>query len=63
MDDLNKIAQLKQQGTTCSQILVSMGLVLEGYGNPDLVASMLALSGYYPGRLAKNKGTPGGIWL
>lgn len=45
MDDLNKITQLKQQGYYCSQILVLMGLELQGKDNPDLVASMQALAG------------------
>ena len=45
MDDLNKITQLKQQGYYCSQILVLMGLELQGKENPDLVAPMQALAG------------------
>ncbi len=45
MDDLMRIAQLKQQGFYCSQILVLMGLELQGKTNPDLVRSTQALAG------------------
>jgi len=45
MDDIEKIYQLKEKGFYCSQILVLMGLELQGSSNPDLVRSMQALAG------------------
>jgi hypothetical protein len=45
MDDLIRIMELKQQGFYCSQILVLLGLELQGKSNPDLVRSVQALAG------------------
>lgn len=45
MDDLIRIRELKEQGFYCSQILVLLGLDLQGKTNPDLVRSMQALAG------------------
>lgn len=45
MNDLEKIVQLKAQGFYCSQILVLMGMELQGITNPDLVRSMQSLAG------------------
>jgi hypothetical protein len=45
MHDLEKINQLKQQGYYCSQILLKMGLELQGLTNADLVRSVGALAG------------------
>lgn len=45
MNDLDKITQLKAQGFYCSQILILMGMELQGLSNPDLVRSMQALAG------------------
>jgi len=45
MDDLEHIRQLKQQGYFCSQILMLMGLDLQGKENPDLVRAAGGLAG------------------
>ena len=45
MDDLERMAELKQKGFYCSQILVMMGLEMQGKSNPDLVAAMQSLAG------------------
>lgn len=45
MNDLEKIVQLKAQGFYCSQILILMGMELQGITNPDLVKSMQSLAG------------------
>ncbi|MHB8086612.1 MAG: DVU_1555 family C-GCAxxG-C-C protein [Anaerolineaceae bacterium] len=45
MEDLEKIAQLKAQGFFCSQILMLMGMELQGISNPDLIRSMQSLAG------------------
>ncbi len=45
MNDLDKITQLKTQGFYCSQILMLMGMELQGISNPDLVRSMQSLAG------------------
>ena len=45
MDDMPRISELKQQGFYCSQVLVQMGLDLQGKTNPDLIRSMQALAG------------------
>ncbi len=39
MDDLDRMRELKQQGFFCSQILMMLGLELQGKENPDLDAS------------------------
>lgn len=45
MDDLDRIKMLKQQGFYCSQIILQMGLELQGKTNPDLIRSMHGLAG------------------
>lgn len=45
MNDLNQVIELKQQGFFCSQILVLLGLKLQGKTNPDLIKSVQALAG------------------
>jgi C_GCAxxG_C_C family probable redox protein len=45
MNNLEKIVQLKSQGFYCSQILILMGMELQGITNPDLVRSMQSLAG------------------
>lgn len=45
MDDLEHIKQLKQQGFFCSQILMLMGLELQGKENPDLIRAANSLAG------------------
>jgi C_GCAxxG_C_C family probable redox protein len=43
--DEERMRELGQQGFYCSQILMIMGLELQGKTNPDLVASMQGLAG------------------
>ncbi len=45
MDDLDRIQELGGAGFQCSQILVLLGLELQGKSNPDLVRSMQGLCG------------------
>lgn len=45
MDDRVQINKLREQGYYCSQILIVMGLDLQGKSNPDLVRSMQSLAG------------------
>jgi len=45
MGDHIRIMELKQQGFLCSQILIIMGLDLQGKSNPDLIRSVQALAG------------------
>lgn len=45
MDDIKRIIELKGQGYYCSQILVQMGLDLQGKSNPDVIRCMHALAG------------------
>jgi hypothetical protein len=45
MEDIDRMMELKQQGFFCSQILVILGLELQGKSNPDLVRSMQGLAG------------------
>ena len=45
MEDTDRMRELKQQGFFCSQILIILGLELQGKTNPDLVRSMHALAG------------------
>ena len=45
MDDLDRIRALKQQGFFCSQILLLLGLELQGKENPDLVRAAHGLAG------------------
>ena len=44
MEDIDRLKELKQQGFYCSQILMIMGLELQGKTNPDLVRSMHGLT-------------------
>ena len=44
-NDLLRIKELKAQGFYCSQILVLMGMDLQGKDNSDLVRAMQALAG------------------
>jgi C_GCAxxG_C_C family probable redox protein len=45
MDDLDRMRELKQQGFFCSQILMLLGLELQGKENPDLIRAMNGLAG------------------
>ncbi len=45
MDDLDRMRELKQQGFFCSQILMILGLELQGKENPDLVRATHGLAG------------------
>jgi hypothetical protein len=45
MDDLDRMRELKQQGFFCSQILMTLGLELQGKENPDLIRAMHGLAG------------------
>ncbi len=45
MDDAERVRELRSQGFFCSQILILMGLELQGKENPDLVRAVHALAG------------------
>ena len=45
MEDTDRMRELKQQGFFCSQILVILGLELQGKSNPDLVRAVHGLAG------------------
>ena len=45
MNDLMRMQELKQQRFFCSQILIILGLELQGKSNPDLVRCMHSLAG------------------
>ncbi len=45
MDDTARMRELKEQGFFCSQILMILGMELQGKENPDLVRAMHALAG------------------
>ena len=45
MDDLETMLELKSQGFVCSQIIMKMGLELQGKENPDLIKTMHGLAG------------------
>lgn len=45
MEDLDRMTALKQQGFYCSQILLTLGMELQGKENPDLLRAMNALAG------------------
>ena len=45
MSDLDRMKELKQQGFFCSQILMTLGLELQGKENPELIRAMNALAG------------------
>ena len=45
MDEMDRLIELRKQGFFCSQILILLGLELQGKDNPDLVRAMHALAG------------------
>jgi hypothetical protein len=45
MDEMDRLIELRRQGFFCSQILILLGLDLQGKTNPDLVRTMHALAG------------------
>ncbi len=45
MEDMERIRELRQQGFYCSQILMIMGMDLQGKDDPDLVRAMHGLAG------------------
>jgi len=45
MDDIDQLMTLRQQGFFCSQILLLLGLELQGKENPDLIRAMRGLAG------------------
>jgi hypothetical protein len=45
MEDIDRMKELKQQGFLCSQILIILGLELQGKENPDLVRAVHGLAG------------------
>ena len=45
MDDMDRLIELRRQGFYCSQILMLLGLELQGKSNPDLVRATQALAG------------------
>jgi C_GCAxxG_C_C family probable redox protein len=45
MDELERMRELKRQGFFCSQILLILGMELQGKENPDLLRAMNALAG------------------
>jgi hypothetical protein len=45
MDDADRILELGRSGLQCSQILLQLGLDLQGRSNPELVATMRGLCG------------------
>ncbi len=45
MEELDRMHELRRQGFYCSQILLILGMELQGKENPDLVAAMNALAG------------------
>jgi hypothetical protein len=44
-DEMQHLIELRRQGFFCSQILILLGLELQGKENPDLVRAMQALAG------------------
>lgn len=45
MEDLERMRELKQQGFYCSQILMLMGLEMQGKENPELIRAAHGLAG------------------
>ncbi|MBI5565538.1 MAG: C_GCAxxG_C_C family protein [Chloroflexi bacterium] len=45
MSDLDRMRELKQHGFFCSQILMTLGLELQGKENPDLIRAAHGLAG------------------
>jgi C_GCAxxG_C_C family probable redox protein len=44
-EDLERMTEMKAEGFYCSQIMMKLGLELQGKENPDLVRAMHALAG------------------
>ena len=45
MNEMDRLKELRQQGFYCSQILMIMGLEMQGKSNPDLIGAMHGLAG------------------
>jgi C_GCAxxG_C_C family probable redox protein len=45
MEEIERMQALKQEGFFCSQIMIILGLELQGKSNPDLVRCMNGLAG------------------
>jgi C_GCAxxG_C_C family probable redox protein len=45
MEDSERMREMKAEGFYCSQILIKLGLELQGKENPDLVRAMQSLAG------------------
>lgn len=45
MDEMDRMLELRRQGFFCSQILLIMGMELQGKENPDLLRAVHALAG------------------
>lgn len=45
MEDMERIRALRQQGFFCSQILLILGLEMQGKTNPELIQAMHGLAG------------------
>ena len=45
MDDMERMRELRDQGFYCSQILMIMGMEMQGKEDPDLVRAMQGLAG------------------
>lgn len=45
MEDMERMRALRQQGFYCSQILLIMGLEMQGKSSPELIRAMHGLSG------------------
>lgn len=45
MDDMQRMRELREQGFYCSQILLTLGMELQGKENPDLIRAMHGLAG------------------
>ena len=45
MEDMDRMIELRQQGFFCSQILLILGLEMQGKTNPDLVRAIHGLAG------------------
>jgi len=45
MEDLERMRELRQQGFFCSQIILILGLEMQGKTNPELIQAMHGLAG------------------
>ena len=45
MDEIDRMQELRRQGYYCSQILLTLGMELQGKENPDLLRAANALAG------------------